>query len=147
MGCRQSPIDIGLLTLGSQPREATVIRYFQHAKLWSSHSEHHTYKLGCVIVKKNKIISGGFNKIKTHTKSIHKFNMLHAEIDALIGKDYDKLRNSFAFVYRERKNGKPAMAKPCEACELALKKAGVKRVYYTIDIEPYWRYIDLKENS
>lgn len=124
-----------------------MIRYFQQAKDWASLSNHHTYKLGCVLVKKNRIVGSGYNQIKTHTKSIHKFNMLHAEISALIGIDAEKLKNSYAFVYRERKDGKPAMAKPCEACELALRQAGVKRVYYTIDIDPYWGYIDLKENS
>ena len=124
-----------------------MLRFFRAAKEWSELSNHHTYKLGCVLVKKNRIISRGFNQIKTHTKSIHKFNMLHAEISALIGIDYNKLENCYAFVYRERKNGTPAMAKPCEACELALRKAGVKRVYYTIDTDPYWGYIELKEKQ
>jgi deoxycytidylate deaminase len=46
-------------------------RFFDVAKAASKHSDHPAHKLGAVIVKGNKIISVGFNKNKTHTKSNH----------------------------------------------------------------------------
>ena len=39
---------------------------------------------------------------------------------------------SVVYVARTLKNGTVAMAKPCVACQNALRHRGVKRVYYTI---------------
>jgi tRNA(Arg) A34 adenosine deaminase TadA len=41
--------------------------------------------------------------------------------------------NSIVFVVRVTKTGTWAMAKPCKACEIKLRAAGVKNVYYTND--------------
>lgn len=38
------------------------------------------------------------------------------------------------YIYREhKKNGTPALARPCAACERALRDLGIKDVYYTTD--------------
>lgn len=57
--------------------------------------------------------------------------MLHAEISAIIGSSYQDLNGCDAYVYRERRDGKLGMSKPCAGCELALKLAGIRKVYYT----------------
>lgn len=106
-------------------------RFFDLAKNISLKSSHHQHKMGCVIVRKNKVVSLGFNEIKTHTRSIHKYNMLHAEISAIIGCSFEDLRGSEAYIFRQRKDGGLAMARPCEACRLALARAGIAKVYYT----------------
>lgn len=108
-------------------------RYFDLAKKLSVKSTHPKHQLGCVIVNKNRIVGVGFNKFKTHTRSNHAFQMLHAEVDALIGQDRSVLRGCDVYVYRETKDGQPAMSKPCQACELALRDAGIKTVYYTTE--------------
>lgn len=120
------------------------LKYFDLAKKLSKKSDHHSHQLGCVIVNKNKVIGLGFNQIKTHTRSLHQFKMLHAEMSALLGNSYEDLRGCEAYVYRECKNGKKAMAKPCPACEQALKLAGIKKVYFTVDNDPGYGYIDLR---
>lgn len=59
----------------------------------------------------------------------------HAEIAALT-----RLKNLYPnvnpkdlniLVYRENADGKYVMAKPCPACEQALRDYGIKHVYYT----------------
>lgn len=119
-------------------------KFFDLAKKLSKKSQHHSYKMGCVIVNKNKVVSLGINKIKTHTKSPHRFKMLHAEIDAVLGIDQEELKGCTAYVYRGTKDGKPAMSKPCPACQTILKEAGIKQVYYTVDNETGFDYINLK---
>lgn len=106
-------------------------KYFELAKKLSYKSSHPKHKLGCVIVNKNKIVSLGFNKIKTHPKSTARYNMLHAEIDALLGNSLNELKGSVAYVFRADKHGLEAMAKPCIECEKALREVGVCQVYYT----------------
>lgn len=108
-------------------------RYFDLAKKLSVKSTHPKHQLGCVLVNKNRIVGVGFNKFKTHTKSNHAFQMLHAEVDALLGQDRSVLKGCDAYVYRETKDGQPAMSKPCQACQLALREAGIRNVYYTTD--------------
>ena len=55
---------------------------------------------------------------------------LHAEILALLrSRDYTPHR---LYVERYRKDGSPAMAKPCSICDQAIKAWGVKEVTYTV---------------
>jgi deoxycytidylate deaminase len=107
------------------------LRYFDMAKKLSKRSNHNRFQLGCVIVDKNKIVGMGFNMIKTHPKSIHEFNMLHSEISALIGLSEEVSKGCTAYIYREKKDGQPALAKPCSACFTALSLAGIKRICYS----------------
>jgi deoxycytidylate deaminase len=102
----------------------------------SKHSTHKNFHLGAVLVNNGKPISFGANQGKTHPQA--RFAGLHAEIQCLktSGKDY--IHNSTIFVYREWKNGHPALAKPCENCRKALKGFGVKRIYFSTYEFPYW---------
>jgi len=109
-----------------------IKKYFDLAKKLSKKSNHHTHKLGCVVFKGNSVVAMGFNKIKTHPKSPHAYNMLHAEIDALIGADPADLKDAEAIIYRENKSsGNVGLAKPCKVCAKILEDVEVKRVYYT----------------
>lgn len=109
------------------------LKYFDLAKKLSLKSTHPKHQLGCVIVKKNEVVGIGFNKFKTHPKSNHPFQMVHAELDAILGTDKHVLENADVYVYRETKHGEQAMAKPCPYCESALRAVGVKNVYFTAD--------------
>jgi len=70
---------------------------------------------------------------KTHPKSNASYNTLHAEVDALIGLDFDLTKDCDAYIFREHKDGKLALARPCSTCMLALKKAGINTIFYTVD--------------
>lgn len=108
------------------------LKFFEIAKAASKHSDHPAHKLGAVIVKGNKIISVGFNKNKTHTKSNHAWKRLHAEICAII-KTKEDLTGCNIYVYRETKLGNLGMARPCPSCLAAIQESGIKRICYTTD--------------
>lgn len=103
-------------------------------------------KLGCVAVYKGTILAKGCNSDKTHTtqarynkwrfKNTSKTYLpdkCHAEI-ACLSKikflDID-FSNVHFYIYREFKNGHPAMARPCPACMRALHNYGIRNIHYT----------------
>jgi len=105
--------------------------YIELALKVSMHSEY-KQKLGCVIVKRNKIVGIGFNKpYKTHPKSNNQFKNIHAELDAMLGVSFRDLLGATAYVARQHKDGTHALAKPCPCCMELLTNAGIKRVYWT----------------
>lgn len=108
------------------------LKFFHFAKDLTQYSDYHQHKVGCVIVKKNRVISFGYNKRQTHPKSTHKFHYLHAEVDALL-KIYKAswAQGCIAYVYRQTRDGSLGLAKPCAECQKALKKAGIKKVFFT----------------
>lgn len=91
--------------------------------------------------RKGNVLAIGFNSYsKTHPLQFKLAckcgnpdrSYLHAEIDAI-----RKLKSNTDYAYRiyvERyfKNGKPALAKPCEICQLAIKKVKIKHIEYTV---------------
>jgi deoxycytidylate deaminase len=106
-------------------------RFFQAARKASFKSTHRQHKIGCVLVYKNKIVSVGFNQLKTHPESTHPYKSIHAEFDAIYKSNSLALSDCDLYVYREDKKGKPAIAKPCKYCDLLIKQVGIKNVYYT----------------
>lgn len=100
--------------------------------------------LASCIVKKNKIISFGHNKKKTHPLQ-SKFNKhpeaiyLHAEIDAIKNAlkrvSVDDLVGSTLYIARTKKDGSEGLAKPCKGCMQAIDSFGIKEVVYTSSIE------------
>lgn len=118
-------------------------RYMDVARAISKTSDYHGAKLGCVVAYNKNILSVASNSEKTHTlqKVYNKFrnfnpdeasNKLHSEIHALswlIGKpiNWSKIE---LYIYRELKNGQPAISKPCEACSKLIKDLGIKTVFY-----------------
>jgi len=88
--------------------------------------------------KAGRIVSIGFNSyVKTHPLQCRYARLagmpekvyLHAEIDALIKA---KGRGYRIFIERYNKNGKPLLAKPCPICQLAIDKAGLSVIQYTL---------------
>ena len=87
--------------------------------------------------KRGKLLSVGLNSYtKTHPlqallgRKAGKPNAiyLHAELAALL-KSKEQVHK--LVVLRYDKDGKPAMAKPCPACQLAITHYGVKHVEHT----------------
>jgi deoxycytidylate deaminase len=107
-------------------------KFFQLARNISKHSDHPAHQLGAFIVKGNRIISLGFNKNKTHTKSNHAWKRLHAEICAII-KTKEDLTGCTIYVYRETKLGNLGMARPCPTCLAAIQEVGIKKICYSTE--------------
>ena len=117
--------------------------YFNSAKSISELSDHRC-KLGCVIVDGQRIISSGHNsKTKFHriqSELDNKFfpgyenkGPVHAEVSALIPliKRRVDLSGTTLYVYRENKDGKLAMSRPCPRCMQLIKEQGIKKICYT----------------
>lgn len=92
-----------------------------------------------IVNKKGLILSIGYNSYKkTHplqkkyarkTGNNNKI-YLHSEISCIIGLSYDSKPYAI-YVARVNNNGEPLLARPCAICELAIKEAGIKNIYYT----------------
>lgn len=100
--------------------------------------------LAACVVKRNKIISFGHNKKKTHPLQ-NKFNKhpeaiyLHAEIDAIKNAlkrvSANELAGSTLYIVRTKKNGSEGLAKPCKGCMQAIESFGICEVIYTSNNE------------
>lgn len=125
------------------------LHMFEAAKEASQNANYtggNSVKLGCVIVYKGAVLAKGCNSDKTHPMQA-KYNKwrfknsgnrylpdkCHAEMAVLAKVKYLDINfvNAHIFVYRELKNGKKAMARPCPACMNALRAQGIKKIHYT----------------
>jgi tRNA(Arg) A34 adenosine deaminase TadA len=94
-------------------------------------------KHGCVIVLGGSIQAMGVNK-RTNDPYFHKdlhWLSEHAEMAAL--RRCRRTNGAVLYVARVNKHGEERMSKPCAKCTKLLKKAGVKKVVYTIDSSLY----------
>jgi len=94
--------------------------------------------MGAVIFRGNKVVSTGFNKMKSHPRYANEdwYYFLHAEMMAIINAKQD-LTGCSIYVYREFKNGDGyALAKPCDSCMAAIIESGISRVYFTDNNNP-----------
>lgn len=94
-------------------------------------------KHGAVVVKGGRVMAIGLNKMRNDPAVVesdrpgHKGTIfaVHAEIDAL--SRVSDPRGAVVYVARAGKSGE-ALSRPCDNCAIALIKAGVKSVCYTI---------------
>lgn len=118
------------------------------AKVQRTLSDVKDYKLSAVIFDNRRVYASGYNTDKTipmqgeynRYKQPHSHSWkhsAHAEMNCLhklLQQYYNKLPKMdklSILVYRENAHGDFAMARPCPACEAALKKLGIKNIYYT----------------
>lgn len=90
------------------------------------------YKVGSVLVSGGRVLNTGCNR-SGYSRVIagSGFYSIHAEIDVILGFDLDILRNCAIFNYRETRDGKQALSRPCELCQHKLAELGIAKVYYT----------------
>ncbi len=96
----------------------------------SKNSDHHTHKFGAVIVFRNKIVSRGWNKLKTNPRSPHPWKHIHAEMDAIF-KAKGNTVGATLFVARVSNKGCLNNSKPCAYCMALIIASGIKKVFYT----------------
>lgn len=116
-------------------------KYFKLARNESFKSTYRI-KVGAVIVSK-KPICKGHNSLKTHTRFANPESniklSIHAEISCLIQKKFENITGMSIYVYREDNNGLPAMSRPCEHCLKELKIVGIRKIFYSTPIFPYFK--------
>lgn len=141
------------------------LKMFNAAHCEAEKSDFKQFNIGCVITYKGHIIGRGHNQNKTHPmqkkynrkyrklhNSSHAFiqDSIHAEMDAInsipyttgIETDFSKAK---LFVYRisPGKRLGYGKAKPCAACMEAIRKLGIKKIYYTD--EDGFNYLQLED--
>lgn len=118
-------------------------KFFNVAKAVAQTSSFHGTHVGCCIVYKNTVVSVAANCEKTHPLQVtyNKYRdfdpmksagKLHAEIHALsflMNKNINWQKTSI-FVYRETKEGKPVVSRPCKSCGQLIRDLGIPFVYY-----------------
>jgi deoxycytidylate deaminase len=96
------------------------------------------HKHGSVIVMDNNIIGTGFNYLYEHM--CHK-KSIHAEVDALLnvkGRRRNMLGDAEMYVVRIGKKSMDCPLKysrPCNDCQKAIMKYGIRKVYYSTSYE------------
>lgn len=96
-------------------------------------SSQEKHRHGAVITKKGKIVSWGVNSLRNLPAVCSNPKAeagRHAEREAIRRANTD-LEGATIYVARINKNGNPLMSKPCAACQKAIDKAGIKRIFYT----------------
>lgn len=109
------------------------MRFFEIAEKLAQKSNHPKFKLGAVVVDKNKIIGMGFNKLKTSPKSLHPWNTRHAELDSILNCYREDLTGCQIYVFRRGKDGRIRKSLPCASCQATIRQMGIKRIHYTVD--------------
>lgn len=126
-----------------------LIHFFKQARLVSYLSDGQSpgRKMGAVLHRNNILLSYGCNSFsKTHTIQglDHPKQYLHAEISALIKRrHFDNINTCQMTVYRENRFGLPTLAKPCVQCQAILKAFGIKKIYYSMSLAPFFDVLKL----
>lgn len=97
-----------------------------------------TQKHGAIIVKDGKIIAEGYNYVTSFMS--HSFSM-HAEVDCLMkvkSKSKKFLEDCTLIVVRvgvASKGFPTKMSKPCMNCKAEIEKFGIKKVFYSTEVQ------------
>jgi tRNA(Arg) A34 adenosine deaminase TadA len=103
-----------------------------------AHKSNLTQKHGCVIVKKNQIISCGYNfKLKNNAKFLKRDDTdaysVHAEISTLKKVKQIDLTNCEMYVVRIGPHCTLKYSLPCQVCSCSIQEHGIRKVYYSIN--------------
>lgn len=108
------------------------MEYYKLLKKLSERSDHPKHKMSCIIIRKGKIIGKGFNMLKTHPSSEHKWQCRHAEFNAFISADRN-IEGATVHIFRENNNGVLSHARPCPSCYKLLMENEAKLIVYSFE--------------
>ncbi len=89
------------------------------------------HSMCALVVRKNKIISVGYNQAKTHPASKTRSSWCHAEFNALVKHYPSELKGCDMFIARVRRSELPGLSKPCKHCQDIIAHYGIQKVYWT----------------
>lgn len=117
--------------------------YFEAARALARLSNYPRVKIGCVITYRHRIISSGFNSTKTDPlqKKYNRYrfsedtnHFAHAEITCLkplIRRQDIDFKHVDLYIYREDKNNRPSLSRPCPSCMKFITELGIRHIYYS----------------
>ena len=123
-----------LLRVRKNAREVRMCSDYKFFRIGAVFFNNKKILVSAANVNKTNPLQGEYNKYRSFDPRYAR-GCMHAEINALV-----KLKRLYPninpediaiMVYRETQDGKYAMAKPCPACEKALRDFGIRHVYYS----------------
>jgi deoxycytidylate deaminase len=95
-------------------------------------------KHGAVVVKSGRVVGSGYNKFKNHPDVIPETLIKvhcsrHAE-EVAIREAGINAKGAILYVARVNNQGVDRNSKPCHVCSKLIKKSGIKKVIYTMEI-------------
>lgn len=99
-------------------------------------SNYYPYKIGSVIFKGKRILSCGFNAIRSCSSIADKYRKtyesLHAEQHAIMQiKNKNLLHNASMIIIRINLSGNLSLARPCRMCMKSILFFHLKEIYYS----------------
>ena len=112
--------------------------WLQTARSASRQSSFPSYKMAAILIKGDAVISIGLNRFTPAGEIDTRYGdkRVHAELDAILGKDIGLLAGSILYVAGTTKTG--ALLKytaPCRRCRSLLQDMKLKAVYYFKEYE------------
>jgi len=108
-------------------------RFLRLASAQARKSRHPRWQMGAIVASAGRVLGAGANSPK-NDPAIEGIPLtscsIHAEVAALRGVDAE---GSTIYVARVTRSGRRGMARPCHRCEAVIRKAGVRRVVWTMD--------------
>lgn len=127
---------------------ANIRKFLAMSQAVSFASDFEKVHIGCVLVYNNRVISAGYNSDKSHPLQ-DKYNRyrnlngsrimakLHAEtmaVQKLSHMDID-WKKVVAYNWREGKDGRPMLSRPCPSCMRMLQDLGIRKIVYSTENE------------
>jgi deoxycytidylate deaminase len=110
--------------------------YARTAAMCSAGVSRGLFRHGAVLVRRNTVISAGFNQYKTHPNLVINITLdytpyLHAESHCLFKYGLDNSSGCDMYVIRLKRDNSIGLSKPCENCHFFIREANLRKVYYT----------------
>jgi cytidine deaminase len=97
----------------------------------------HRWKMAAVLTKSGRTLNTANNQPKNSPKiSGIPLNRCSTHAEVAVTRTMDA-RGSTVYIARIGRNGEPALAKPCKACQQHMHDIGVKRAVWTISRNSY----------
>jgi tRNA(Arg) A34 adenosine deaminase TadA len=93
---------------------------------------------GAVVVKGGRVLGIGWNKNRNNPQTVSPEHVksdcsYHAEEIAIREAGEDSIKGAIIYVARVNRHGNDRDSKPCSKCAILIKKAGIKRVVFTME--------------
>ena len=108
------------------------MRYIRLAQKLAEKSNFINYRMSCVVVKGGRVIATGINRLKSGLVKhpAYREKAIHAELDAVLMIDPEKLRGATVYVAGISKTGNLLKSAPCPICQKLLQEYGIRCVVF-----------------
>ena len=117
-----------------------IWRNLRYARQQSFKSDYY-HKVGAIVCQGAIVKARGFNQLRNAGigRCFTEYQeSLHAERHACMQLQREEIKGCDIYLWRETKDQRPALSKPCDKCREMLRNLGIKRAIYSIQEFPYY---------